>query len=346
MEKKTSKILMTMVFLIAALYMVSILFILLFFSYISYSCRKTFLVNNIILLPISLGIIFLLIFVLKHFCKGKITASNDLNWLATMFLFFIQVFISYNICFRSLSWDSATIIDNAKLIAGGGNAENLSNFYFSSFPTNQFLVFFTSLLFKINNFTKAFPSNDGLFSVIFFQCFINALTGKMVFDIVHGHIVSNNSSDISDHDEQRALAAAWLAWLLYVILVGLSGWNVVIYTDAMGLFFPTAILRVYQKLKLEMNERKRLVYWILLTFFSYFGFRMKPSALIVTIAIIIVKGINFIESIAKEKLWKLGKVVVIVYVTLMICHASFLWRSIPLGFVLMLKQTRVPFIWL
>ena len=262
-------------------YMVAIgfiLFVVIFLSNINYAYKRAFLLNNGLLLLIGVITIILLII---NFDKDR-----DRNWIKincfSLLLFLAQCYISFNIYFNTEEWDSWTLIWNARLIANG-EINGLANEYFSWFPNNQFAVFLLSICFRLNNLLGIFDTDNGLLLIIIIQCLLSTITGKLLFEILLNFTKSKGISLVG--------------WMLYVALVGLSGWNVVIYTDALALVFPSLILYIYQKF-----GKKNYLKWLLIAFLSYWGFKIKPTVIVVTIAIVLIEGFALLQSLNVEKI--------------------------------------------
>ena len=45
---------------------------------------------------------------------------------------------------------------------------------------------------------------------------------------------------------QKSFTTAWFGFGMYVVLIIFSGWTGIVYSDAMGLIFPTLIIWFYQ----------------------------------------------------------------------------------------------------
>lgn len=249
-----------------------------FFSYTNYSCKKTFILPNILLLIGGLLFMSLMIVLISKFSSSwKLLSINKLS----IALFLIQAYGFYNIQFHTNQWDQAMIYWNADLISKG-QTDGLANFYFSSFPNNQLIVFIQSLILRANRMCGVLDK-EGYMFMILIQCILCTLTGKLLFEII----------EIFTGSKTYALTG----WIFFVILLGLSGWNVVTYTDMMGLIFPTAILRTYLSLR---NQRRIILKWILIFALVYWGFKMKPTTGIMMIAILIAEGIHIIGNIKKN----------------------------------------------
>ena len=278
MENKVVKGLTLLISLIFLGVWSGIIILNFFFSYTNYSCKKTFILPNILLLILGLLLMSLMIGLISKFSNiWKIPSINKLS----IVLYLIQAYVFYNIQFHTELWDQWSVYWNADLISKG-QTDGLSNFYFSSFPNNQFIVFIQSLILRVNRICGVLDK-EGYMFMILIQCILCTLTGKLLFEII----------EILTESKAYALTG----WIFFVILLGMSGWNVVTYTDIMGLIFPTAIFRTYLSLR---NKRRIILKWLLIFALAYWGFKMKPTAGIMMIAILIAEGIHFIGYIKKR----------------------------------------------
>lgn len=277
----------------------------LFFSSGDYSCKKIFAFSNILLLAFGLLSVGLLIAIFSKLNKRNLIPS--INKLSII-LFLVQAYVFYNIQFHTTNWDPWTVYWSADLISKG-QTEGLGHFYFSAFPNNQLIVFVQSIILRVNSICGVLD-REGFMFMILVQCILCTLTGKLLFEII----------ELLLKDKGYALTG----WIIFVILLGLSGWNVVTYTDMMGLIFPTAILRIYLSLK---NNNKTLLKWTLIFALSFWGFKMKPTAIIVLIAIAIAEGTYILKKIKtdffKVELMHVTKIVCIGIVSVVICNFLF-----------------------
>ena len=81
-------------------------------------------------------------------------------------------------------------------------------------------------------------------------------------------------------DEKAAMAA----WGLYVLLVGLSPWVSIPYSDSTALVFPIAILYLYTRQKQQKGWKKACL-WGAIGLLTMLGYHIKPQVAIATIAI-------------------------------------------------------------
>ena len=76
---------------------------------------------------------------------------------------------------------------------------------------------------------------------------------------------------------------------MYVVLIIFSGWTGIVYSDAMGLIFPTLIIWFYQ----NRNKFNKYIVWPSITLLGFWGYHIKPQIFIVFIAIVMITCINF-----------------------------------------------------
>lgn len=235
---------------------------------IKYFCKVNFAADNIVLL--GCGIIICTSLMLFTDCK-KDTNNNKLKVNFSYFLLgmlIVQLVICYNIQFLT-NWDVNVLLSNAKWIADG-DYHKLSNNYFSNYPNNVLLVCCFSYLFKFLNFIGINSFIKGVRLIVAFQCLLSVCTlwllAKSVLNIVESEIYTR------------------FAVFIYVLIVGLSPWLVITYSDSIGLIFPILFLYLYQKI----NDANTFKMTALVGVLSFIGYKIKPQVIFVCIAIIIV----------------------------------------------------------
>lgn len=205
--------------------------------------------------------------------------------MATLILFGIQCIVVWNVVFRT-SWDPGAVWYGAHYVSLGDRAgmESMA-YYFSVHPNNLVLVFVYSVILKLNMLTGS-PISNGTMLLALFQCFLISVSGVLFFKTAKRVVGSK---------------LAWLGYFLYFILVGLSGWILIPYSDSTGLIFPILLFYIYTSLKGTENIKKKYFSVFLLVFLGYIGFQIKPMAVIVLIAIIVIEGLNFIGQSIRRK---------------------------------------------
>ena len=285
--------------------MISIILVLnLVFQNKNYHCRKEFLLPNFMLLPLALMAYFFVFYILNKFAVSD--KPND-SWkkinAASFILFFLLVYISLNIYF-STGWDAGYVLYDAKTVANGGIVDGT---YYSQFPNQQMLLIIESALFKLNDMFGVIDSENGMMILIIIQCLIVAVTGNLVYRVLN--------------DFLHKPIFAWIGWGTFCILLGLSGWITIPYTDGMSLFYPILILRCFQRK--ESCDKNKYGWWGTIVFLSYWGFKTKPTALIIFIAIIIVEGIYKIAELNKTNMISFAKIVTVSFIVLFVSNAIF-----------------------
>ncbi len=239
---------------------------------LTYSGQRKTMIPNFVAILLGLVIILftIILFSKTKFQNIKIGIPFNIK-SCTGTLFVIQSYIWYNIYFVSQEWDAWIVINNSKKLSEKGILDNWANWYFSVNPNNRFLLLLYSWLFKFNKLFGVFDTDNGLMMMILIQAGLSALCGLLLYYI------------ILDLTESKICAR--IGYFIYVVLIGFSGWNVVIYSDMTALFFPSLIFRIYQK---EKNYKR----WILISVLTYWGYKIKPTVAIVFISIIIVELIG------------------------------------------------------
>ena len=203
---------------------------------------------------------------LKHFKR----------FLIIYFLSFlvIQIILSYNLYFYT-DWDVKNLMYLSDRINAGTNINNLH--YLQTYPNNAFLAWTFALLKRV--FTSI--GLDSYRGLIYLGNLITSLS------IILTALVVKKLSK-SDFWTISAL-------ILGSIIIGLSPWITIPYSDAYGTIFP--ILIIYLEISIE-DPKKRIP---LVTLVTALGYLIKPTVVIVLIAIIIIRGILLFRSKPKFK---------------------------------------------
>ena len=284
--------------------------VLIFQNFINQFSKKEFSINNALLLLIGAALIAAVGFlVLRYYNKIhsflEFAVTKKLILILALVGLILQLYVSYNIYFLT-GWDAEIILDTAKAVAAG---ESVDSWYYKTNPNNLFTTLFYAEILKINASVGIFTENGGVFSIIFVQCIFSAAVSYLVYSITYGFTKSK--------------LAALFAFLTYAVLVGLSPWFVIPYTDATGIIFPVLIFRVYQYAKAATDKKWRLTLWGLLGLLCFIGFKFKPHIAIIFIAILAVEICTVLFSELKDK-----KKLISSAASLAVCLALFLGLSL------------------
>lgn len=96
----------------------------------------------------------------------------------------------------------------------------------------------------------------------------------------------------------QRLKYAIFSWCIFVLLVGLSPWISIPYSDTFSILFPALTYYLYLSMKPEKNNWVR---WGLIGLLSLFGYTIKPTAIIVLIAIVFLEFWKLITKVSKKK---------------------------------------------
>ncbi len=240
--------------------------------------------NGCIFLVILSGIIVSMKWLpLKN--RNKIWNEKVCLAAASVCLLGLELFISWNIIFRT-SWDPGAVWYGSHYVALNDiNGINTMSEYFSIYPNNLLLVFLYSSLLKLNLLAGEIISN-GILLLVIFQCVILTLTGIMVFWCAK-HYVSTK--------------AAWCVYFLYAVMAGLSGWIVIPYSDGTGIIFPVCLLALYLKIKETNNTGKQYILLFIMMGMGVIGYQIKPTSVIILIAAAAVEFVNWMQVCIREK---------------------------------------------
>lgn len=199
----------------------------------------------------------------------KMLEKDIFLWILFFLLFIVQIIIETNIYFET-SWDAEHIINTAIGYAKTGVFENNTYYeiypYFSVYPNNLFLAEIFAIIGKI----VLFFGYDGIYHVL------------VILDIILVDLAGIIMVKTIGNLTQRKMAK-FVGAILYILLIGLSPWFMVPYSDTYSLIFTISVLYNYTK------KKKAWYNYFLIGACSYFGYFIKPTAIIVLIAIIILE---------------------------------------------------------
>lgn len=221
----------------------------------------------------------------------KLKAGPSILIGGLSFLFFILlVILTYNYYFYT-AWDPGAVVSLANLLAANDDITSLIP-YFSRCSNNVTLACIYSKVILLLSF---WGIKDGYYACILFQCFLFAITSYLVYRVTG--MLSNKRNAI-------------VAYILYILLIGLSPWVIVPYSDATGLFFPVLFVFLYLTYKQSDHKVTRLITNIILFTLAPLAFRIKPQLFIIVIAIFLDQLIffNANENIRKYTLHLLGNI--------------------------------------
>lgn len=205
--------------------------------------------------------------------------------LVSIIILGIQFFLTYNIIFRT-SWDVAAVWYGSHWVSLNDTAGILEmSEYYSIYPNNLLLVFIFSRILKLNILLGSPISNGGLLLALI-QCVVINFAGVILFKCAKRYM---------------SLRLSWCAYFLYTVLITLSGWIVLPYSDGMGVIFPIFLLYLYIRCKECTAQWKKYLYVFCLFIIGVIAYHIKPYAVIVLIAITIIEVIDNIKGFVTRK---------------------------------------------
>lgn len=280
-ESKTALI----VYALFGVMMLGVVAVCLFLPGVAYA-KKWEMVSNWLLMPGAAAACILLVPAMKKAADVLKMRRVFVYLLVGAFCLLAQIFAVRSYYFYT-DWDVETIAECALSVIDGKDISRHSN-YFSMYPNNLVLV---TLFGWIAKLTVFLTGGHAYFGIIVFQCLISFATGVLLCCLID-HLVKSDM-------------AAIFGGLLYGLLIGISPWVSIPYSDSVALFFPTAILAVL--LMMPAGGALGLARMFLIAFLSYFGYRIKPQVLIVLIAIVLVWLAEKLFSSQRDK-WRFPRI--------------------------------------
>ena len=261
---------------------------------IEFFCKKEFLMNNIVLIFTGEGILGLGLLLGVKIRKNRKDfirkICSVLPFIALLFLM-LQIWICYNIFFET-GWDSGNnVIPTVRALLKGESVGFFYENYFAYYPNNIFLVNIYWLILKINELLGIFKDEYQLMSIVVVNCCLSSISCWLVYLIAK---------------EKLSQSIAIFTYIIALVLVGLSPWMVICYSDSLAIFMPVLIIYLYSKEKINCYLK-----WFAILLIGYVGYCVKPQVFIVMIAIILIEILKLFEHVNKEIMIKIvGSIVI------------------------------------
>lgn len=223
------------------------------------------------------NIVALIVFVLlilaaiNKYGERKISEKRFLAVTATL-LFAYQIYMMVCVYPSAGTWDPAAIMCGTRAYLFEGDQQLLQHqAYYSRYPNNLLLQFISIFLVKMDmRFGLLSGIYDGMMIVAICNCAINALSCVLVYK--SARLFSN----------QRT---ALIAYLFSLILIGMSPWSSIVYSDPFCLGTPIICLYLYAKPK--ASRKQSILEAAMAIIVGCVCYYIKPQSLIVLIAIAI-----------------------------------------------------------
>lgn len=207
---------------------------------------------------------------------SKMKECPSRKWIFFLsFLFSIfQIVIVQSYLFET-GWDVWTLLRAAESTAYGTEWLPWFDIYFSTYPNNCLITAFYSFLFRI------FSVDPPILIIVCINCILSGLASYLLYRTVC--IIKDDHSGV-------------IVWFLYWLILGLSPWISITYSDPLVIIFPilSFYLYFYDKRIIQTNNTcsvsfcaKHIICIILIFFISGVGYQIKPQTLIPAIAVFI-----------------------------------------------------------
>lgn len=259
---------------------------------VDYNYRNDVKLNNYIFF-LGVFLIIGILIALKKLLKNKkdkvqkIVSKIESKSTLIIVILFILLIIFQALMIRNLyfetKWDLEHVIGTVRNFLETGvfdNHEYIGNHpYFSIYPNNLFL-------------TNAFCLIGKMVMIFFEEKYVYGalvIIGTVLVDIA-GILTVKTIGNFTDKKIFKIIGM-----LGFMTFIGVSPWILVPYSDTYSIMFPIAVLYNYTK------KDKKLYNYLLIGIFSYIGYLIKPTAIIVLIAIVIIELFKLLANITTIK---------------------------------------------
>lgn len=285
-----------------------ILFLLLIFDKsLSYANKNACTYSNIILFITGIVmagclLIIYIKFIKKHVDMLSTKLCYTILWTGTVLFFVVQLYVFYAVYFQT-GWDCGTLeeITNGLVYKNIDINDGFYGYYLSTYPNNVWLVF---VQYIIKWVAYHFGVKDLYFSTV-----------------VVGIMLVNFSCVLTTINVQKVMGNRHVSlgvYLLSCVYMGLSPWCIIPYSDIYAIFFTTLILYLYVMRKQAKNVYVRTVEICLTAILGYF---IKPTVIIVLIAITIVEGLKMLNEFKKK--WKMAIALICIFAICFVAGKGF-----------------------
>lgn len=199
---------------------------------------------------------------------GKL-GSRRLFWWLSLFLLAVQIFAVYNYYFYT-DWDVPNLLRLSDAVVHGKDIAEVPGIgYFSRYPNNLLLACVMTVIRKAAHIVGLHAHE--YFAILCVQCGLNTLTGLLLAQTLDRLFGSRKFS--------------LFGYVLYVLLVGMSPWVSIPYSDSMGLIFPMLMVYIYVG---RARAKRAWLSWFGISVCAVIGYKLKPQTFIVCIAIVII----------------------------------------------------------
>lgn len=205
----------------------------------------------------------------------------------TILVFAVQCYISYGIYFYT-GWDCEQIYINASAMAITGS-DIAGNWYFLRYPNNITLLYIISVIVKIGN----------KFGQDYFLCIVVSILCVAISGVF---------ASVSVVKLTKSKTAGIVGWVMFLLVFGFSPWLTIPYSDTYSIAIAVIIFYIYTTISDDNPDvLKRFIIGML----AFLGMSIKPTVVIVLMAIIIMDMWKFLYDTSRRKLIKIAALLII-----------------------------------
>lgn len=255
--------------------------------FVSFTFKTFFCLPNVLLLLMGLAVLVACFMALhgsgRISCfRGESSALHHKSRIIavlTLALFLLQVRVVWSYCFFS-GWDSGVVSSAAWSFASGDDWPIDKVSYFSTYPNNLFLLWVVAGCMRVGMALGGNSPVAGLNVFVFLNCLMSACAAFLVWKLLSSRL---------------PMPFPYVGWFLFELETMLSPWVSIIYSDSLSAVFPVAMLYLYVR-SCEERGAKAWIRWLLIGFVGLVGYRLKPQASFVLIALILIKLCEMLEN--------------------------------------------------
>lgn len=283
MKKTIGQTIIKIMSIIFSIFFVVILFNTIFFN------RMITIDFNIPLMIIGTIVIYFALFGLYYIYNKK-------NWkfleykpkkseiLCVLLIIFIVQYIVAKLLYAYIGWDCGEVIKSAFTLLQG---EKCNIMYYMQYPNNVGMLLLMKYVFVIaKQFTDMTVISNAFFVAIIFNIIIVDLAALFTFLTIK---------------KVLGIKKAYFSLIFILPLIVFSPYIVIPYTDTLTMIFPIMTLCLYLTIK-ELPEEsiKKYLLILLLGIELIFGINLKPTVVIMPIAIFIIEILNINKETMKS----------------------------------------------
>ena len=271
------------IYLLIIAYILLVLFSSFDKTYLNF--RKFPIIPNIISGLISGLIIFLL---LKIKVKLDDKKYKTILLIAALIVFILQIIILMNTYFYT-DWDVKAIRDAVL------NNNIKGNYYLTKYPNTLLYLSIIKFYYNIPLVGKYY------FPLLMFNALLVNLSGIVAALVIRKY--TNNTYSI-------------IGYIIMSLLVSLSPWINIPYSDTFVILIPITIIYLYTK------DDKKTKDYFLIGFLSILGYYIKPTAFIILIGIVILSIIDLLKKKYKMNLKIVSMVLIAMIISFVACKTA------------------------